>query len=330
MTSIWVTAMAISERRHIIAPGSLDQREYLLSLMSAAADLGLLGQNDILKIQSDLISLLARLSDESNGGRSTSLPADKAKELMSSAAFVIGVRLKKCPCPDDAVKLLSSSSCGILFEEGVTEIATMLAEIRQTQKHILSRLFPTPNVFWRETIKDGIDGFLRLYRPRFDAREIHITADYPVLAGRPRLYGAEFILQYLQCISSENRLLNAFDPAAVDRLLSRASRSYAETPVNLAEPVLLTALALTILGRSPMSLDLSGDDLRALRGLFLSMTPDGLRRRLNWALMSFAGKAGISGTPLQYALFSITRQSDSVASAAREDVLGALFPCRMG
>ena len=150
------------------------------------------------------------------------------------------------------------------------------------------------------------------------------------LAGRPRLYGAEFILQYLQCILSENRLLNAFDPAEVDRLLSRASRSYAETPVNLAEPVLLTALALTILDRSPMSLGLSGDDLRALRGLFLSMTPDGLRRRLSWTLMSFAGKAGISGTPLQYALFSITRLSDSVASAAREDVLGALFPCRMG
>ena len=59
-------------------------------------------------------------------------------------------------------------------------------------------MFQTPNGFWRSTIEGGINGFFRLYRPEFAAHEIHITADYPPLLGRPALQGVEFMERYLQ------------------------------------------------------------------------------------------------------------------------------------
>ena len=76
---------------------------------------------------------------------------------------------------------------GIPLENGLKLIRRKMAVSRHLQKKVLEHLLDTPNVYYRSTIADGINGFFKLYRPQFSAHEIHITADYPVFMGRPEL-----------------------------------------------------------------------------------------------------------------------------------------------
>ena len=60
------------------------------------------------------------------------------------------------------------------------------------------------------------------------------------------MQGVEFMERYLQEIDGENAFLRTFPPRAVHRLLLGLSREYASAPVNLFEPVCLSALGLTL------------------------------------------------------------------------------------
>jgi len=103
---------------------------------------------------------------------------------------------------------------------------------RSLQKKILEHLLDTPNVYYRSTIADGVNGFFKLYRPQFAAHEIHITADYPILAGRPELDGIEFIEQYLRCIEAENAFCICFKPQDIHHLLCGLTHDYRSVPFN--------------------------------------------------------------------------------------------------
>ena len=105
----------------------------------------------------------------------------------------------------------------------------------------------------------------------FSAREIHITADYPPLAGRPKLCGIEFVERYLRYIDAENAFLLLFPSDKCDGLLRELAKDYADSPVNLFEPILLCALALAHFGREPQRLDLSAKEAETLEAELVSL-----------------------------------------------------------
>ncbi|WP_049948128.1 DUF6179 domain-containing protein [Enterocloster clostridioformis] len=138
-------------------------------------------------IQTDLLLILAEQTDKWSRGESSSIPTEKAQDIMISILFVIGIQLKSYQAPEQAVDMLKSEPLKVLFENGLKLIRRKMAVSRHLQKKVLEHLLDTPNVYYRSTIADGINGFFKLYRPQFSAHEIHITADYPVFMGRPEL-----------------------------------------------------------------------------------------------------------------------------------------------
>lgn len=200
-----------------------------------------------------------------------------------------------------------------LYDEGLCRVRQKLRTVRLLQRRILSRLFQTPNGFWRSTIEGGVNGFFRLYRPEFAAHEIHITADYPPLLGRPALQGVEFMERYLQEIDGENAFLRAFPPRAVHRLLLGLSREYASAPVNLFEPVCLSALGLTLCGRSPLALDLTPDEVEKLARDFENRTM--IRPVLENALNRLGEQLALPGRALRYAAQCLPKLEETVRAA---------------
>lgn len=256
----------VARRTRMIFDSELDERRYLLTLSEAAVRVGILTDADLIRIQSEVFALLARQADKLTRGESSSVNAETAVNLTESVFFTVGIRLKREGIPDRAAVLLRDIPIERLFDEGMDDIRRMMAAARRLQKSVTENLFDTPNVFYRGTARGGIDGFFRLYRPQFAAHEAHITADYPLLGTNPRLDGIEFIAAYLRGIAAENEFLMSFSPQKVHRLLSTAyGGDYAESPVNLCEPVLMSALCLTVLGRSPRGLDVTENEREKLR-----------------------------------------------------------------
>ncbi len=298
---------------HPIVPERLRAGDYFASLTEEALACGLLTESDFSCLQAQLPELLRRMAVQYAGEGSGSLPVEVAGEMLRSLQFVLGAALKGFPSPEEAAAALKERPLSELYDEGLGRVRQKLRTVRLFQRRILSRLFQTPNVFWRSTIEGGVNGFFRLYRPEFAAHEIHITADYPPLLGRPALQGAEFMERYLEEIDGENAFLRAFPHRAVHRLLLGLSREYVSAPVNLFEPVCLSALGLTLCGRSPVTLDLTPGEVDRLAHGFENRAP--IRPALEKALAQLAEQLELPGRALRYAAQCLPKLEEAVRAA---------------
>ncbi len=163
---------------HQIKSEMLNQKYYFQSLIEQACYCGLLSDKELSAVQTDLLLILAEQTDKWCRGESSSIPTEKAQDIMSSILFVIGIQLKLYQNPEQAIDILKSEPLKLIFENGLKLVRRKMSVSRHLQKSILDNLLDTPNVYYRATIADGINGFFKLYRPQFAAHEIHITADY--------------------------------------------------------------------------------------------------------------------------------------------------------
>ena len=248
-----------------------DPTDYFASLVQAADAAGLLSETDVSSLQAQLADLLKTLADKRTGGRSSSLPVEEGRKLLLSVTYIIGLNLKRYPSAEEAAEALVNTALVQLYNDGMAEANLRMNRARGIQKRILRNFFKNPNRFWFSTVSDGINGFFKLYSPVFSAREIHITADYPPLAGRPKLCGIEFVERYLRYIDAENAFLLLFPSDKCDGLLRELAKDYADSPVNLFEPILLCALALAHFGREPQRLDLSAKEAETLEAELVSL-----------------------------------------------------------
>ena len=152
---------------HMIDENRLDQRHYFKSLTEYAYFCGILTQNNITRLQSELLSLLAEQTERLTNGKSSSIPKEKAQELLSSAIFTIGLFLKSCDSTDKAAEALRTASVRYMFDEGLEIVRNKMVISHRIQKKIAANLLKTPNVYYRSKIIDGINGFFKLYTPQF-------------------------------------------------------------------------------------------------------------------------------------------------------------------
>lgn len=283
----------------------------------------------------ELLELLAQKCDEWTRGESSSLPAEKAQDILTSIMYVISLARKEQSAPagfdaeesDSAADIVQQDSVPVsqLFERGLVCVQKKLFSCHMLQRRILKNIFNTPNVFYRSTIAGGISGFFKLYSPQFSAHEIHITADYPVCLGRPELEGVEFIEEYLSRIDAENAFCRLFDSMTVHRLLLELSPDYAQLPVNVFEPVLLAALGLIIAGRLPASLDLTAYDVLLLEDMFCGKTKGQIESALKTALDRLTVYLDVPERSVAYSAACLPIMAANVANATEHNALDKVF-----
>ncbi len=290
----------------------IDPRHYFESLVQQAAQCGLLAEREIHRIQIQLTVLAANLADTMLRGATASIRAETAQMLLDSIMFTIGAGLKALDSADAAAARIGAQPVQVLFEEGLQRVQELCAVARKLQKKILGALFETPNHFYRGTIADGINGFFKLYKPQFAAQEIHITADYPVFTGRPDADGIEFIYAYLRAIACENAFLLHFSPANVHHLMLGVSQDYASCPVNLFEPVLLSALGLILVGKPPRGLNPEAADLRRLQVMLTGLGAHEIAGKLTGAIEQLQTRFTFGAQTMQYIRMCVPKLAHNV------------------
>lgn len=317
--------MGTLDVRHRVAAELLNPKYYFQSLMEQAMPCGLLTDVEMSKIQMELLMILAEQTDKWSRGESSSIPTEKAQDIMASVMFVIGIQLKQYQTPEQAVDMLKSEPLKSLFESGLKLVRRKMAISRHLQKRIVDNLLDTPNVYYRSTIVDGINGFFKLYRPQFTAHEIHITADYPILTGRPELNGIEFIEQYLRCIDAENAFCVCFASKNIHHLLCGLTQDYRSVPMNLFEPVLLSALGLIMVNRYPAQLDLSKNDICLLYQQFSGQSEHEIQDCLKKALILLDRKMELPQISRRYASLCIPQIAAAIQNAVKMKTLDKVF-----
>ncbi len=259
----------------------LSGKTFFTDLLAEGARQGMLDAADAGRIQAESLVLLAESVKLLCGEKSSSVRVEKAQELLESIFYTAGAALKEFAEPEAALQTLRERPLAELFQQGQHILRRRLLAANVMQQQLKKDLFRTPNVFYRATIVEGINGFFKLYRPALFAQETHITADCPVFLPQDDLCGVEFIETYLQKLTCENRFCRLFAPERIHALLRGLDENYAQIPLNLYEPVLTAALCCVLTGQPARALIC---DRGILRGLLNGNRKQEIERLLREAL----------------------------------------------
>lgn len=313
------------ERISRIDRSQLSGAHYVSSLLERAYDTEVLTVAQIEAIQLACLSVLARQTQLYNGIDSSSVRVEEAEGIMESILFTIGVGIKEYENPDDAAQALFNEGAEAFFLRGTKKIERMLKTTKLIHVGLLRRLFVTPNVFYRSTLQDGINGFFKLYRPQFSAQQIHITADYPLLQPVEDLAGIEFIREYLERADSENQFCACFNPAAVDALLCGLPVDYRQLPVNICGPVLTAAIGCALCEKNFLTLRVTQQDLLVLRDKLISMPKEELLRILEAVFHKICKSLSLPERTNKYLNAALPGICTEVENAVRNNTMSSIF-----
>lgn len=313
------------DKIHLIEREQLCENNYFQSLLEQACNKGLLGEREIERIQYECLALLAEKTERYNAGDSSSIPIEKAREIMNSIFFTISLSLKDCSCPDDAVSCLQHKPVNELYQNGRKIIDKMLVTTKTLHKKLISNLINTPNIFYGSTIKNGVNSFFKLYYPDFFAHETHITADYLPYNPIPQLDGIEFIRAYVIAVYYENRFLSYFNSDSIHHLLCGYDENYTELLMNLYAPVLTASLGCVIAGTNPFSLDITEQGIDAIAREFEQKSKAEIANVVSNAATKLCEKIQCPVGVVQYIQNSLAFIIDRINVAISENTLKRVF-----
>lgn len=244
-----------------IKRNELDDIEYFESLIKAAHDLQKLEISEIENIQSQLLELLKIKVEKYNLLESTSIEIEKAKTIMESNMYTIGIYLKTF-MPDDALEKLKKERIVSMYEAGRKIINKKVAISKILYKEVLKSTLQIANETYLDTIIKGIKGFFKIYEPDYNAKDKKITADYPLynsLIGK--LEGIEFIEEYLKSLKIENEYLSKYDAFKINELLYNYREDYTILIENIFKIVLRQNIGQILAGEEVDTLNISYDGI---------------------------------------------------------------------
>lgn len=313
------------DKIRLIDRTQLSGENYFQSLLERAHDKGLLSDGDMERIQIECIHLLAYKTERYNAGVSSSIPIEKAQEIMVSILFTVGLWLKTYANPDDAVLALQSEPIKELYQKGRRRINTLLGVTKAAHKKLLHQLVDTPNVFYRATLENGILGFFKLYYPDYAAQEIHITADYPLFNPIRKLAGIEFIKAYVEGAYYENQFCSYFSAGDIHHLLCGYAEDYRELLINIYEFVLTAAIGCILSGTDPRRLDISEAGVRFLAEAFAGQGRSEITGVIGKAADEINRRFQLSAGLMRYLKSSLPLLASEIETAVREHTISKVF-----
>lgn len=248
---------------------NLDEKSYLKTLIEEAYKNDMISDEDIKNMQIQIFELLDERVYKYNGTESSSIRKEIMEQINASNYYTISLYLKTFKNPDDAVNMLKTKGLKEAYYNGRKRINRLLNIIKVMYIKVKQNKLKTKNTTYNNTIFGGIQGFLKIYDPDFNAQDMKITADYPLynnLIGKQE--GVEFINKYVNSLYIENQFCNLFPSENIEHLLNGYSPEYEDLVINIFEIVLLEAIACKLVGRDIKDLELNECEFRQICDMF--------------------------------------------------------------
>lgn len=248
---------------------NLDEKSYLKTLIEEAYKSQMINDEAIKNMQIQIFELLDERVYKYNGTESSSIRKEIMEQINTSNYYTISLYLKIFKNPDDAVNMLKTKGLKEAYYNGRKRINRLLNIIKVMYIKVKQNKLKTKNTTYNNTIFGGIQGFLKIYDPDFNAQDMKITADYPLynnLIGK--LEGVEFINEYVNSLYIENQFCNLFPSENIEHMLNGYSPEYEDLVINIFEIVLLEAIACKLVGRDVKDLELNECEFKRICEMF--------------------------------------------------------------
>nr|MDD6336499.1 DUF6179 domain-containing protein [bacterium] len=245
----------------------------LIPRPSLLPDADTLSPEELAALEGRLWQLLAKASRLYTQGDSSSIRLEMAQELFTSICFVLSAYLRKNGlCLRDWLHMQEDAA----LEEGTRLVEQKVKNSKRLYQAVCLGLPGLASSYLADTMRE-IGLFFTQYNPSLFAHQIPCMITYPLEQAVPEnTLGIDYIAEYLRRIMIENHVICRFPLDAATRLLDIAAPGYGDLPLNLYQPILANAIALTLLERPPFPLMLTWQEGDALMASLRAVSPAGL------------------------------------------------------
>ncbi len=303
----------------------LDQEQYFQALLQEVSARKLVFHERLEGIQLELIELLGKEVERYTNGESSSIPVDKAQQILYSVTYCIGLYLKAYSDQEEVLSLLRTGKVAVLFYQGMEAAAAQKAEAELLLNSLKKKRLTLEHIAYQDTISEGIGQFFHDYDIEYGAHEMPCDIDYPLCVPVTNLIGVEYIREYLHRLTLENDFLGLFDQQKLSGLLHGFHKDYRHMLINIFE------LALTnILGCKLLELDLYGLDIPAkecdwLQEHLLPLGREELLYRLEAAMKELGKELKLEAETLVYASHLLPELADRIRNNLKTESLREIF-----
>ncbi len=232
-----------------IEEGILDQKYYFQTLLQAAVEQKQLTEQQTQKLQYGLIHLMTKEVERYTNAESSSVPVEKAQELLQSITYHMGIYLKTIPDMQNKLDQLKQGTPEALFYRGMK----LVTDYREEALRLLTKLQKKDrkwdSIAYEDTVYHGIPEFFHDYDIEYGAHETPGSIDYPLMYAMQDYLGVEYIYEYLKRLTIEDSILSRFSREAVQRLADSYDREARHLLINLCELATINAIGCVMLDK---------------------------------------------------------------------------------
>lgn len=176
---------------------SIDSDNYISALLQTLLKNKIISLDKYSDIASNFSKLLIKKINCYTGDLTSTLDIKVAQNIYSSILWTMGLYLGKKNIEESIYKLVDLP-LDDLYNLSLNNLNEIVSKTHLFYKLIfMKNLIKTNNYFYNATLKDGIEGFFKIYNPSYDSESIFITLDYEPFIQRSNLRGIECIREYL-------------------------------------------------------------------------------------------------------------------------------------
>lgn len=271
----------------------------------------------------ELVPIVAKLAQEYTKDESTSIPYEKAEQLMGAVLYCIH-ELEETH--EYALVSNEKMPAQRAYELGVGYVEEKTKKALKLYNEIIPEFCHYDNQCLYDTFTTDILNFFKKYDIQFKPQETIHCLDYPILKDISAYKGIDQIYEFVQAICLEQKFLKLFPKGYIIDILSKHNSDWKQSVDNICEIVLVYVIGHILAGKSLTEEELNEADYSYILGVFMQTDLVNIKNRLEEALQSIVNNYyGNDRELFQYLSGAISNIVVRLKNAADNNVLGNII-----
>lgn len=276
----------------------------------------------------DLIPLVAELADKYTSKESSSIPYDIAKQLMGAIIYCINENstINGELINNSIMNTNMNQVAKVAYSNGYKLVTEKVIKAKMIYEDIIKDFYSYENVFYYDTIIEGMPAFFINYDSKFNPQNHILTLDYPIIKNTNNLCGINLIYKYLSYIRLEQMFLKNLPCDYVTRILLSYHSNYKELLINICGIVLRNILGNIIVKKNILNIGFKDRDYELIEKWVSNNTRKELEMKLSDLIQLIVIKVyGNNRLLFEYFKEEINELSFELISGVENNYLDAIF-----
>lgn len=274
---------------------------------------------------SEIIPLVAELTEKYTSKESSSISYAKAKQLMGAVLYCIHEKENSFEC-EEGLAVVQRPDVKELYHSGYEQVIRKVEQTKEMFEHLIVDFCAFGNQNYYNTIVLGMPEFFRYYDARFHPQDHILTLDYPTLLPVEPACGVDAIFQYLTYVSLEQVFFSRFPDGYVPEVLMAYHQEIDLLYCNICNIVLRNVLGCMICERKLTAYGFKEVDYNKIKKFTIGRTKQEMKEKLLQLVRTFMKQVYENNQALfLYLAADMEDFSVELKNAVEHDCLETLF-----